>query len=110
MAAYTTWTKDGTGAALRSWHSDWASIRKLINAFRATHRCVAILTSASAWAISPHRPTAPWRLTPLAPGLHRGSRIEGHHLVVTDFGGASDCSTRSSIGNVKGIVLYNTWM
>ena len=106
---------EGQGPVLLFVHGtpDWSfGFRKLIKAFRATHRCVAIdhlgfgLSDKPALAdctVAAHARRLQDFIADLA--------LKDITLVVTDFGGGIGLQhALEHPGNVKGIVLYNTWM
>ncbi len=92
---------------------DWSfGFRHLVKALRGNHRCVAI--DHLGFGLSDKPPQADYTAVAHA---HRLQRFIDHlgltdiTLVVTDFGGGIGLQhALEHPTNVKGIVLYNTWM
>ena len=106
---------EGSGPVLLFVHGtpDWSfGFRHLIKAFRGTHRCIVL--DHLGFGLSDKPMAADYRVAAHAQRLrhfidHLGLR--DITMVVTDFGGGIGLShALDHPGNVKGIVLYNTWM
>jgi pimeloyl-ACP methyl ester carboxylesterase len=106
---------EGQGPALLFVHGtpDWSfGFRHLIKAFSPTHRCVSI--DHLGFGLSDKPRNADYSVAAHARRLqafidHLG--LKDITLVVTDFGGGIGLEHAVNFPeNVKGIVLYNTWM
>jgi haloalkane dehalogenase len=106
---------EGTGPVILFVHGtpDWSfGFRHLIKAFSPTHRCIAVdhlgfgLSDKPAhadYSVAAHAR----RLQALIDHLDLQDLV----LIVTDFGGSIGLQhALDNPGNVKGIVLYNSWM
>lgn len=106
---------EGSGPVLLFVHGtpDWSfGFRKLIKAFSPTHRCVAI--DHLGFGLSDKPPGADYTVAAHAQRLQDfidQLGLKDITLVVTDFGGGIGLQhALEHPENVKGIVLYNTWM
>lgn len=106
---------EGTGPVILFVHGtpDWSfGFRHLIKAFRTSHRCVAI--DHLGFGISEKPANADYTVKAHAQRLEEFIAYLGLKdltLVVTDFGGGIGLQHAiEHPANVKGIVLYNTWM
>lgn len=106
---------EGDGTVILFVHGtpEWSfGFRKLIKAFSPTHRCVAI--DHLGFGLSDKPPGADYTVAAHARRLqafiaHLG--LKDLTLVVTDFGGGIGLQhALEHPANVKGIVLYNTWL
>ncbi len=106
---------EGQGPVLLFVHGtpDWSfGFRHLIKAFRSTHRCIAI--DHLGFGLSEKPSGKDLRVSAHASRLqqfidHLG--LDNVTLVVTDFGGGIGLQyALDHPGNVKRLVLYNTWM
>lgn len=106
---------EGTGPIVLFVHGtpDWSfGFRHLIKTLRSTHRCVTI--DHLGFGLSDKPAGADYRVAAHARRLqdfidHLG--LKNITLVVTDFGGGIGLQhALEHAQNVKGIVLYNTWM
>jgi haloalkane dehalogenase len=106
---------EGQGPVLLFVHGtpDWCfGFRHLVNAFRGSHRCVAM--DHLGLGLSDKPPGANYTV---AAHAQRLQEFIDHHglkdvvIIVTDFGGGIGLQhALEHPENVKGIVLYNTWM
>lgn len=106
---------EGNGPVLLFVHGtpDWSfGFRHLIESFRSTHRCVAV--DHLGFGLSDKPKDAELTVAAHARRLqdfiaHRG--LKDITLVVTDFGGGIGLQHAFELpGNVRRIVLYNTWL
>lgn len=106
---------EGRGPILLFVHGtpDWSfGFRHLIKAFRASHRCISI--DHLGFGLSDKPAQGNYTVKAHAARLqdfidHLG--LKDVTIVVTDFGGGIGLQhALEHPGNVKGIVLYNTWM
>lgn len=109
------YVNEGTGPVMLLVHGtpDWSfGFRHLINAFRTSHRCVAI--DHLGFGLSDKPAGADYTVAAHARRLqafidHLG--LKDITLVVTDFGGGIGLQhALEHPENVSGIVLYNTWL
>lgn len=106
---------EGTGPVLLFVHGTpgWSfGFRHLVMAFRSTHRCIAM--DHLGFGLSDKPRGADYTVAAHArrlQGLIGHLALQDLTLVVTDFGGGIGLQhALDHPGNVKGIVLYNTWL